>query len=213
MIKSVPLRSCSPPLLADIKDFQRTRLFKRVVCILTPGSSSSSSSSSSCSASRSSIPKLEPFSRTRLERVIKDPPLIEKIENELADYCSTLEGEESYSCWRAYFELKDLEKRSPKEDLVRLILQAGGLKSLIGCLHGIASIQKENKSGLGSAVPLNVGKERHRACPIPDGLPKSLEELEEEERARMPDSPFTRLLRTKGRLPAWYSLAPDHETD
>lgn len=27
----------------------------------------------------------------------------------VSDYCSTLEGDESYSCWRAYFELKDLE--------------------------------------------------------------------------------------------------------
>lgn len=25
------------------------------------------------------------------------------------DYCSTLEGDQSYSCWQAYFELKDLE--------------------------------------------------------------------------------------------------------
>jgi len=27
----------------------------------------------------------------------------------VSDYCSTVEGDESYSCWRAYFELKDLE--------------------------------------------------------------------------------------------------------
>lgn len=26
-----------------------------------------------------------------------------------SDYCSTLEGDQSYSCWRAYFELKELE--------------------------------------------------------------------------------------------------------
>ena len=25
------------------------------------------------------------------------------------DYCSTLDGDDSYSCWKAYFELKDLE--------------------------------------------------------------------------------------------------------
>lgn len=30
----------------------------------------------------------------------------------LSDYCSTLEGDESYSCWRAYFELKDLQVSS-----------------------------------------------------------------------------------------------------
>lgn len=43
-------------------------------------------------------------------------------------------------------------------------------------------------------------KERERLCPLP-------EDLEEEEKARMPDSPFTRVLRTKGRFPAWYSPA------
>ena len=63
------------------------------------------------------------------------------------------------------------------------------------------------------AKPLNTENEGKRFVHIPDGLPKSAEELEEEERSRMPDSPFTRLLRTKGRFPAWYSPAPDHETD
>lgn len=96
----------------------------------------------------------------------------------------------------------------------KLILQTGGVKSLIGCLHGIAAILKNNKTaGSNIAKPLDAEKGRERLCPIPDGLPKSLHEVEEEERARMPDSPFTRLLRTKGRSPAWYSPAPDHETD
>uniref|UniRef100_A0A7C9ERU4 Uncharacterized protein n=1 Tax=Opuntia streptacantha TaxID=393608 RepID=A0A7C9ERU4_OPUST len=43
----------------------------------------------SCSASSSrthghGIPKLEPFSRTKLERAIKEPPLIEKSQRQLA---------------------------------------------------------------------------------------------------------------------------------
>ncbi|CAJ1939357.1 unnamed protein product [Sphenostylis stenocarpa] len=167
-----------------------------------------------CSSSRSQpyIPKLEPFSRTKFERAIKDPPLIEKSENELSDYCLTLEGEESYSCWQAYFELKDLERESPKADVERLILETGGVKSLIGCLHGIASMQKVKKDGM--ELRKNVKPEEgERLCPIPDGLPKSDDELREEEQARMPDSSYTKLLRTMGRHPAWYSPAPDHETD
>lgn len=95
----------------------------------------------------------------------------------------------------------------------KLILQAGGVKTLIGCLHGIAGMRKDKNNGFNLAVPLNVKKGGERPCPIPDGLPKSLEELEEEERGRMPDSPYTRLLRTKGSFPAWYSPVPDHETD
>ncbi|XP_030945186.1 CCG-binding protein 1-like [Quercus lobata] len=210
MIRSSLIRSsCYSPLLLEAKDVTR--------------SSSSSSSSSvrfaytttvtSCSSrSDAFIPKLEPFSRPKFERILKDPPLIEKSENELADYCSTLEGDDSYSCWRGYFELKELERQSPKEDVEKLILQAGGLKSLIGVLHGIAAMFKGKTNEYNMAKPLNI-EEGEKLCPIPDGLPKSTEELEEEEQARMPDSPYTRMLRTKGRFPAWYSPAPDHETD
>ncbi|KAH7517917.1 hypothetical protein FEM48_Zijuj09G0115100 [Ziziphus jujuba var. spinosa] len=108
--------------------------------------------------------------------------------------------------------MKDLEREAPKQEVEKLILQSGGVKSLIGCLHGIAAMQKGKKKDFSLSKPLN-SEGGERPFPIPDGLPKSLTELEEEERCRMPDSPYTRLLRTKGRLPAWYSQAPDHETD
>ncbi|GMI78802.1 CCG-BINDING PROTEIN 1, maternal effect embryo arrest 14 [Hibiscus trionum] len=207
MIKSIPLRPYSSPILVDVKDIHRTGLSP-------PSKTRFASTIRSSSSSDAYIPKLEPFSRTKFERVVKEPPLIEKSENQLADYCSTLEGDDSYSCWRAYFELKDLEKETPKEDVEKIIIQAGGVKSLIGLLHGIASIHKENIKGFSRmAKPLLTENEGTRFFHIPDGLPKSAEELEEEERARMPDSPFTRMLRTKGTFPAWYSPAPDHETD
>ncbi|XP_073272024.1 CCG-binding protein 1 [Primulina huaijiensis] len=160
------------------------------------------------------IPKLEPFSRSKIDRAVKDPPLIQKSENQIADYCVTVDGDDSYSCWKAYFELKDLEKEAPKEEVERLIIEAGGIKSLIGCIHGVASIRKSKKENGDSSIPLKIENVRASStCPIPDGLPKTREELEEEERARMPDSPYTRLLRAKGRHPAWYSPAPEHETD
>lgn len=109
--------------------------------------------------------------------------------------------------------LNVLQRVSPKEDVEKLILQTGGVKSLIGCLHGISSIHNRKGKGFALAKPFGAEREGSRPCPIPDGLPKTLEELEEEEKGRMPDSPYTRLLRTKGRFPAWYSPAPDHETD
>ncbi|KVI10746.1 CCG-binding protein 1-like [Cynara cardunculus var. scolymus] len=180
-----------------------------------------------CRSSRNNayIPKLEPFSRSKLDRLVKDPPLIQKSENDLSDYCSTLEGDPSYSCWRAYFELKDLEKEAPKEVVERVILESGGVKSLIGCLHGISEIHKAKKQledEQGSDMNNNTNSDSNsenravvggeRACAVPDGVPKTREEMEEEEKGKMPDSPFTRLLRSKGRLPAWYSAAPDHET-
>nr|XP_043621692.1 CCG-binding protein 1-like [Erigeron canadensis] len=180
-----------------------------------------------CCSSRNNgyIPKLEPFSRSKFDRIVKDPPLIQKSENDLADYCSTLEGDPSYSCWRAYFELKDFEKEAPKEVVERVIIESGGVKSLIGCLHGISEIHKAKKE-LDQKNETNVvnelksentplaatatAVESRRACPVPSGLPKSREEMEEEEKGRMPDSPFTRLLRSKGRSPAWFSPTPDH---
>ncbi|XP_010690989.2 CCG-binding protein 1 [Beta vulgaris subsp. vulgaris] len=187
-------------------------------------SSSSSkrfSSTITCNVSSSSnnnkIPKLEPFSRSKFERGVKDPPLIEKSENQLADYCSALEGEDSYSCWQAYFELKDLEKESPKQEVERLIIEAGGVKSLIGCIHGVTAIHKAHKEASENPEKednkVKNGEERKIPTHIPDGLPKTAEELEEEEKGRMPDSPFTRMLRHRGKHPAWYSPVPDHETD
>ncbi|KAJ4974370.1 hypothetical protein NE237_007544 [Protea cynaroides] len=140
---------------------------------------------------------------------------MQKCENELADYCSTLEGDAAYSCWRAYFELKNLEEEYPKEEIEKLVLQSGGVKSLIQCVHGVSSIRKmkEKNGDVESKGQLNSKKQKVKPFPVPDGLPKSQEELEEEEKARMPDSLYTRLLRTKGRFPAWYSPVPDHETD
>ena len=103
---------------------------------------------------------------------------------------------------------------SPKADVERLILQAGGVKSLIGFLHGIAAIHKAKKEESSELIkPTSADTRAEKPCPVPDGLPKSQKEMEEEEKARMPDSPFTRMLRNKGRFPAWFSPVPDHETD
>lgn len=99
-----------------------------------------------------------------------------------------------------------------------MIIEAGGVKSLIGCLHGVSAIHKANKEAINGRskeeeTKLKNGVQRNKPIHIPDGLPKTAEELEEEEKARMPDSPFTRMLRLRGKHPAWYSPAPDHETD
>ncbi|XP_021855079.2 CCG-binding protein 1 [Spinacia oleracea] len=162
------------------------------------------------------VPKLEPFSRSKFERSVKDPPLIQKSENQLADYCSVIEGEDSYDCWQAYFELKDLEKEASKEEVERLIIEVGGMKSLISCLHGVAAIHKAHKEGSNKAkedTKSEVEDERKIHVHIPDGLPRTAEEIEEDEKSMMPDSSFTRMLRHRGKHPAWYSPVPDHETD
>lgn len=184
------------------------------VALSSPSSRVISPSSTICCSSEKKvrIPKLEPFSRSKFDRVVEDPPLIQKSENEIADYCSTLDGDPSYSCWRAYFELKDLEKESPKQELEKLIIQAGGLKSLISCIHGISAIHKAKKEP-NELHKLQNNEDQITETPphVPDGLPKSEQEIEEEERDKMPDSPYTRMLRAIGKFPKWYSPAPDHE--
>ncbi|CAK8577565.1 unnamed protein product [Lathyrus sativus] len=184
MNSSALLRPSSPPLL-----FHRNRF---VI--------------SSSSRNHSYIPKLEPFSRSKIDRVAKNLPLIEKTEKDLSDYCCTLEGDKCYSCWQAYFALKDLEKEQPRADIERLIIEISGIKSLIGCLPAIAIMHKSKKNEIES-------EDEQNRCPRPDGLPKSADEMREEEEAKMPDSSHTKLLRLMGKSPAWYSKVPDHETD
>ncbi|MCL7031602.1 hypothetical protein MKW94_010021 [Papaver nudicaule] len=204
MVSSVPFPSsaASSSLLFDTIDLPRTKYLKQ-----------SSASMICCSSSDSSrsVPKLEPFSRSKIDRGIKELPFVQKSENEIADYCSTLEGDKAYSCWRAYFELKDLENEFTKEELEMLVIQSGGVKSLIDCVHGITTMQKKKKEIINDSMkPIN---QENKPFPVPDGLPKSQEEIDEEEESKMPDSPFTRLLRSKGKFPAWFSPVPDHETD
>ncbi|KAJ0643760.1 putative CCG-binding protein [Helianthus annuus] len=104
------------------------------------------------------------------------------------------------------------QKEAPKEEVERVILESGGVKSLIGCLHRISEIHKAKKQSQNGSNVNKMNSENtpavkgRRACPVPDGLPKSCEEMEEEEKGQMPDSPFTRFLQSKGRSPAWYSL-------
>ncbi|XP_011088312.1 CCG-binding protein 1 [Sesamum indicum] len=208
MVQTVPINSSLSAFLVDSNVLSQSSKS-------AASASVSSVSRISCSASRNNvyIPKLEPFSRNKIDRAVKEPPLIQKSEAQIADYCSTLEGDDSYNCWTAYFELKELEKETPKEELEKLIIEAGGVKSLISFVHGVASIHKAKQDCSNLRKQTNLETSGGRACPVPDGLPKTSEELEEEEKARMPDSPFTRLLRARGKHPAWYTPAPEHETD
>ncbi|KAL2254692.1 UNVERIFIED_CONTAM: CCG-binding protein 1 [Sesamum indicum] len=221
MVQTVPINSSLSAFLVDSNVLSQSSKS-------AASASVSSVSRISCSASRNNvyIPKLEPFSRNKIDRAVKEPPLIQKSEAQIAGkidpvyvyfsstyYCSTLEGDDSYNCWTAYFELKELEKETPKEELEKLIIEAGGVKSLISFVHGVASIHKAKQDCSNLRKQTNLETSGGRACPVPDGLPKTSEELEEEEKARMPDSPFTRLLRARGKHPAWYTPAPEHETD
>ncbi|CAN1192322.1 CCG-binding protein 1 [Linum perenne] len=213
-------KSPSPsPLLHHLFPQSKSDL---VVTLLPTFNSSSSLSSSAIRAYRGNVPKLEPFSRSKMDRALPDPPLIEKSLNQIADYCSNLEGDDASSGWQAYFELRDLQRRVPEREVETLIHQAGGVKTLISYLHSMTPMysnykakpeEEQRSSASASAASPQKRKEVKEPCPIPDGLPRPQEEIDEEEEARMPDTPHTRLLRARSKLPAWFTLRPDHETD
>jgi hypothetical protein len=88
-------------------------------------------------------------------------------------------------------------------------------KYLISSIHHRSDLRKKMAEKAQSSVPASssVQATKPRPFPVPDGLPKTQEEIDEEEGALMPESSYTRLLRRMGRYPDWYTPRPDHETD
>lgn len=177
--------------------------------------------SESSSHQTAQTPKLEPFSRDKITRGIREPTLLRKAEKAIMDRCSTLDGEESFSCWETFFEFEKMKEESeelcnvssseddisdcqPLEQMENLVRQSGGVKSLIGHVSMIAKMPKQQKEAQSkeqipmpssSSTVSDASSPKGRPFLEPDELPKSQEELEEEERERMPDSPYTKMLR------------------
>ncbi|KQK13028.1 CCG-binding protein 1 [Brachypodium distachyon] len=166
-----------------------------------------------------SIPKREPFSSSRsiLDEFFRlEKPLVQRTKDQITDYCTTLEGDECCSCWDAYFELNKLEQELPKEEIASMVKESqADPRYLISSIHHRSESRKKMAEKARSSVPSSsLGQTaKPRPFPIPDGLPKTQEEIDEEEEALMPESPYTRLLRRMGRYPDWYTPRPDHETD
>jgi hypothetical protein len=108
------------------------------------------------------------------------------------------------------------QKELPKEEIARMVKDSeGDVKYLIRSIHHRSNLRKKMTEKAQSSVsssPLGQST-KPRPFPIPDGLPKTQEEIDEEAEALMPDSDYTRLLRRMGRYPDWYTPRPDHETD
>ncbi|XP_062214439.1 CCG-binding protein 1-like [Phragmites australis] len=166
-----------------------------------------------------SIPKREPFSSSRSifdEFLRQDKPLVQRTKDQITDYCTSVEGDECCSCWDAYFELNKLEEELPKEEIARMVKDSeGDVRYLISSIHHRSNLRKKMAEKAPNSVSSSSleQKAKPRPFPVPDGLPKTQEELDEEEDALMPESPYTRLLRRMGRYPDWYTPRPDHETD
>ncbi|XP_015690087.2 CCG-binding protein 1 [Oryza brachyantha] len=166
-----------------------------------------------------SIPKREPFSSSRSvldEFLRQEKPLVQQTKDQITDYCTTLEGDECCSCWDAYFELNKLEEELPKEEIARMVKDSeGDPRYLINSIHHRSDLRKKMAEKSRNSVSSNSLSQaaKPRPFPVPDGLPKTQEELDEEQEALMPESSYTRLLRRMGRYPDWYTPRPDHETD
>jgi hypothetical protein len=108
------------------------------------------------------------------------------------------------------------QKELPKEEIARMVKDSeGDVKYLIRSIHHRSNLRKKMAEKAQSSVSsCSLGQSaKPRPFPIPDGLPKTQEEIDEEAEALMPDSDYTRLLRRMGRYPDWYTPRPDHETD
>ncbi|KAM3260492.1 hypothetical protein ACQJBY_051637 [Aegilops geniculata] len=166
-----------------------------------------------------SIPKREPFSSSRsiLDEFFKqEKPLVQRTKDQITDYCTTLEGDDCCSCWDAYFELNKLEQELPQEEISRMVKDSrSDPRYLISSIHHRSDLRKKMAEKAHNSAPSNSPGQtaKPRPFPVPDGLPKTQEEIDEDEEALMPESPYTRLLRRMGRFPDWYTPRPDHETD
>ncbi|KAF2941491.1 hypothetical protein DAI22_03g350600 [Oryza sativa Japonica Group] len=150
------------------------------------------------------------------ESVNKEKHLVEHTKDRMSDYCTTLKGEECCSCWDAVEEFNKLEQELPKEEIARMVKDSeGDPRYLINSIHHRSDLRKKMAEKSHNSLSSNsLGQAaKPRPFPVPDGLPKTQEELAEEQEALMPESSYTRLLRRMGRFPDWYTPRPDHETD
>ncbi|KAI5082009.1 hypothetical protein GOP47_0001752 [Adiantum capillus-veneris] len=187
---------------------------------------------SSSSSSSPGIPKLEPFNRSRVSRLMKEPSLLEKAEHAISDRCSILEGDEAYQCWEALFEFENMKEEytgqcniapaterqtacGPLERLESFVRQSGGVASLINNVRVLAMANEMRKASNATAQEVshvasidvtngNVEAEKAHFFPEPGELPPSKEDLELEQSAMMPESQFTRVLRAVGIPAPWF---------
>ncbi|RLN16742.1 hypothetical protein C2845_PM02G46810 [Panicum miliaceum] len=185
---------------------------------LTTGASPAAgrrSASSSVRAVRNydSIPKREPFSSSRSildEFLRQEKPLVQRTKDQI----TALFSDFVIFLINLYFTMALQEL--PKEEIARMVKDSeGDVKYLIDSIHHRSNLRKKMAEKARHTVSSSSQgqKAKPRPFPVPDGLPKTQEELAEEEEALMPESPYTRLLRRMGRYPDWYTPRPDHETD
>eukprot|EP00252_Welwitschia_mirabilis_P020479 TRINITY_DN502_c0_g1_i3.p1 TRINITY_DN502_c0_g1~~TRINITY_DN502_c0_g1_i3.p1 ORF type:complete len:144 (-),score=25.54 TRINITY_DN502_c0_g1_i3:517-948(-) len=123
-------------------------------------------------------------------------------------------------------ECKEEPEESPdKLMLENLVRRSATTKDLIAKLLAISKFRdncrydlnpgrvKEGRKIMDEGNP--ASERGKKEFPVPDELPKTAEELEQERSQMLVETPHSRLLRVVGRNihPPWYTPRPDHETD
>jgi hypothetical protein len=167
-------------------------------------------------AHHNNLPKKEPFSQSRLSRLMRERSLLEKAEQALSDRCMVLEGDEGYRCWEALSEFENIKEDyedkcniassdergtacRPLERLENLVWQSGGVSGLIDNVMMVARVAK---------LP-------HAVDP-PPVLPEageklvSVEEEMKDSSGLLPESLTSQMLRHQGRPAPWFTHPPDH---
>ncbi|CAK9871055.1 unnamed protein product [Sphagnum jensenii] len=167
-------------------------------------------------AHHNNLPKKEPFSQSRISRLMRERSLLEKAEQALSDRCMVLEGDEGYRCWEALSEFENIKEDyeekcniassdergtacRPLERLENLVRQSGGVSGLIDNVMMAARVAK---------LP--------HAVDAPPVLPEagekllSVEEEMKDSSGLLPESLTSQMLRHQGRPAPWFTHPPDH---
>lgn len=158
---------------------------------------------------------------------MREPSLLEKAEHALSDRCMILEGDAAFRCWEALFDFEDLKKQYTAqcdgagsgerptacrrlERFENVVRQSNGVASLIENVRMLAKTSKMHNPAEDTVssvteiqIPNELENQETFTFPEPGDLPPTEEEIELERSAMMPESPFTRLLRTMGSSSSW----------
>ncbi|CAK9876772.1 unnamed protein product [Sphagnum jensenii] len=212
-VVSPQVQSNSSPVLPGSKMGSRPALVS-CTAVLSPGKSSEGGAG----AHHNSLPpKMEPFSRSRISRLMREPSLLEKAEQALSDRCMVLEGDEGYRCWEALSEFENIKEAyetqcniapshergtacHPLERFENLVRQSGGVSGLIDNVIMVAKVAK---------LPHGVDK----PLVLPEAgepLNNSMEEETKDDSGLLPESLTSQMLRHQGRPAPWFTHPPDH---
>lgn len=222
----VPLHAVAPQVQAQKSPTPSS------ICKLSPRAMASAAAkpengnNSNNNLNNNGVPKMEPFSRSRISRLMREPSLLEKAEHALGDRCTQLEGDEAYRCWEALFEFENIKKSyevecetavtgdrpnacRPLERFENLVRQSGGVSGLIDNVRMVARNAKVHQQ------PLEVPVTERPIFPEDGGIPAPATKGSEKDQDMgvLPESDLTRMLRHQGRTPAWFTHPPDHESD